>query len=205
MQVIAVTSAAAGDGKTVTAINLAAALARKRNRMVLLIDGDLRRPAIAWKLGLQSTDKGLTTALHATKRPLADFVEPVDGSTLSMLAGSTAASETYELLTSLRFEELISEARAQYDYVIVDTPPVVPVPDSALLSSVVDGYLVVVAGRATPRRLLGEALTLLKPTQVIGLVYNRDEKPFLGFYRSRYRQYFGKTPGSSNSLSDNAW
>lgn len=202
LRVIAVTSPVEGDGKTVTAINLAGALARKRDRKVLLIDADLRRPAVTAKLALTSTDQGLTTALHTTKRPLADFVVPVEGSTLSVLAGGTAGAEAYELLTSPRLEELIAEARKQYDYVILDTPPIIPVPDTGLLRQVVDGYLVVVAARSTPRRLLGEALTLLQAPHVIGLIFNRDEQPLFGFYRSHYRQYLRAYTASVN---DNAW
>jgi hypothetical protein len=79
------------------------------------------------------------------------------------------------------------------------------VPDSALLHSVVDGYLVVVAGRATPRKLLGEALSQLKPPKVIGLVYNRDDKPWPAFYRSRYHQFFQTSSTSAHTGDDNAW
>jgi Mrp family chromosome partitioning ATPase len=85
---------------------------------------------------------------------------------------------------------LLDQARKVYDYVVVDTPPVIPVPDGGLLHRVVDGYLVVVGARSTPRKLLGEALNLLDPAAVMGLVYNRDEQPLFGYYRSRYRRYF---------------
>ena len=85
---------------------------------------------------------------------------------------------------------LIDEARSQYDYVLLDTPPVVPVPDTALISRHVDGYLVVVAANSTPRRLLGETLNLLSPSAVLGLVFNRDDRPLYGYYGGHYRQYF---------------
>jgi len=190
LSVIAMTSAVVGDGKTFTALNLAGALAKRNDRKVLLIDADLRRPSVMATLGLQPPDEGLATALRATSGSLQQFVRPVDGTGLSVLPGEIVTSGTYELLTSSRFADLVKEARAAYDYVIIDTPPVLPMPDSGLIRDVVDGYLVVVSARSTPRKLVGEALNQLEPASVIGLVYNRDDRPVFGFYRSHYRQYF---------------
>ena len=129
-------------------------------------------------------------ALRKTDGPLAKFVQSVEGTTLSVLPCETACDETYELLTSPRLAELIKEARAQYKYVIVDTPPIIPVPDCGLIRQLVDGYIVVVSARSTPRKLVGEALNLLQPASVIGLVFNRDDRPLFGYYRSHYGQYF---------------
>ena len=190
MQVIAVTSAVAGDGKTVTALNLARALAGKQGRNVLLIDADLRRPAVMPTLGLAAPNRGLATALRAANGSLASYVRPVGGMSLAVLPGETVTDGTYELLTSPKLAQLLKDARQTYDYVIVDTPPVLALPDSSLLRDVVDGYLFVVSALSTPRKLVGEALNTLEPASVIGLVYNRDDQPVFGFYRSHYRQYF---------------
>ena len=191
VRVIAVTSAVASDGKTVTSINLAGALARPRNARVLLVDADLRQPAIAGRLALEATEsKGLLAAMEAPARPLMDFVQRIDGTNLAVLATPSSHPDPYELLSSAAFRRRLEEARAIYDFVVVDTPPVVPVSDTGLLRRAVDGYLVVVAARATPRRLLAEALNLLEPSSVIGLVYNRDHRPLFGYYGSRYRRYF---------------
>jgi capsular exopolysaccharide synthesis family protein len=190
LHVIAVTSAVVGDGKTFTALNLAGALARKEGRKVLVIDADLRRPSVMPRLGLDAPDEGLATALAATNGSLKDHVRKIEGTTLSVLPGEVVNGGTYELLTSPKFAALIKQARAEYDYVIVDTPPVLPLPDCGLIRDVVDGYLVVVSARSTPRKLVGEALSVLDPASVIGLVYNRDDRPIFGFYGSHYRQYF---------------
>jgi Mrp family chromosome partitioning ATPase len=107
-----------------------------------------------------------------------------------VLPGEVVTTGTYELLTSPKFGELIAQARKEYDYVIIDTPPVLPLPDSGLMRDHVDGYLVVVSAHSTPRKLVGEALNVLEPASVIGLVYNRDDRPVFGFYRSHYKQYF---------------
>jgi capsular exopolysaccharide synthesis family protein len=189
LKVIAVTSAVVGDGKTFTALNLAGALAQRKNRKVLVIDADLRRPSVMPRLGLQ-VDEGLATALQSTNGAYQGLIRPIEGTTVSVLPGEMAQSSTYELLTSSKFAEIIKDARNKYDYVVVDTPPVLPMPDSGLLRDVVDGYLLVVSARSTPRKLVGEALNQLEPSSVIGLVYNRDDRPIFGFYRSHYRQYF---------------
>jgi capsular exopolysaccharide synthesis family protein len=190
LQVIAVTSGVVGDGKTHTALNLACALAQKQDRKVLVIDGDLRRPSVMPRLGLAAPAKGLATALRAANGSLASYVRPVAGTSLDVLPGELVTTGVYELLASPKFATLIKEARSRYDYVIVDTPPVLPLPDSGLLRDIVDGFLVVVSARSTPRKLVGETLNLLEPASVIGIVYNRDEQPVFGAYRSYYRQYF---------------
>jgi len=189
LRVIAVTSAVVGDGKTFTALNLAGALARPKDRKVLVIDADLRRPSVMPRLGLDPPAEGLAAALQSSNG-FQKYVRPVEGTTLSVLPGEVVTTGTYELLTSPKFGELIAQARKEYDYVIIDTPPVLPLPDSGLMRDHVDGYLVVVSAHSTPRKLVGEALNVLEPASVIGLVYNRDDRPVFGFYRSHYKQYF---------------
>jgi capsular exopolysaccharide synthesis family protein len=190
VRVLAVTSAVAGDGKTVTAINLAAALAQGHGVRVLIIDADLRNPMVAAKLGIESTNGGLEAALLGPPAPLEQFVTVVDGSRLSILPCEASCDQTYELLTSPRLAELVAQARSLYDYVIVDTAPVLPVQDSILISSAVDGYIVVVSANSTPRALVGEALNRLDPQSLVGLVFNRDDRPLFGFYKGYYRRYF---------------
>jgi len=191
VRVLAVTSAVATDGKTLTAINLAGALAQARGGRILLVDADLRRPSVIEQLGLpDDSTQGLVEAIQGARQPLADFVRAVDGTNLSVLANRRSEAGPYELLTSPRLIELLDEARRIYDFVIVDTPPIVPVPDGALLSRAVDGYLLVVAANSTPRKLLGEALNMLEPSSVMGLVFNGDDQPLFGHYGSRYERYF---------------
>jgi capsular exopolysaccharide synthesis family protein len=189
VRVIAVTSAVASDGKTLTAINLAGALARGPNARILLIDADLRQPAVARNFSLSCESGGLEAALGLPQAQLSDFVRPTAGG-LSVLPVSVSCEETYELLTSARLGQLLDDARRRYDYVVIDTPPVIPVPDATLIRRHVDGYLVVVGANATPRKLVGEALNLLDPSAVLGLVLNRDRRPLFGYYRGYYHSYF---------------
>jgi receptor protein-tyrosine kinase/non-specific protein-tyrosine kinase len=188
LQVLAVTSAAAGDGKTLTAINLAASLAQRNGAKILIIDADLRHPTVAKRLTLECTTGGFDAAVHEQGKPLQGFVQPV-ASGLSVLPCETSLEQPYELLTSSRLADLFTEARQLYDYVIVDTPPIIPVEDSALIRRSVDGYLVVVSANSTPRQLVAEALKRLDPDSIAGMVFNRDDRPLFGYYGSYYQDY----------------
>jgi len=196
-QVIAVTSPAAGEGKTLTAANLAGALARESDGRVLLIDADLRRPAVAKTLDLSSTP-GLTDVMGSDTMELSAVAQAVPPFALWAVTSGTPGAAIHRLLRSPRFEPLLQRARSEFDVIIIDTPPLLPVFDSAVLSRLVDQILVVVAANQTPRKLLGEALNLVDPAKVMGIVFNRDERPLFGYYDEYYREYF---PDTSNAVS----
>jgi protein-tyrosine kinase len=194
-QVIAVTSPAAGDGKTVTSINLAGTLARGSEGRVLLIDADLRRPAVATQLAIEGVTKGLTDALTDERTTLEDVTTVLAPFNLSVVPAGTGHGAVHQMLRSTRLERLLAEARARYDFIVLDTPPLLPVFDSALLAKSVDGVLMVVSANQTPRKLLGEALNLVDPATVMGIVFNRDDRPLFGYYDEYYREYFPETSG----------
>jgi capsular exopolysaccharide synthesis family protein len=198
VRLIAVTSPTAGDGKTVTAINLAAVLARGSDARVLLIDADLRRPAVAERLDIGAADsRGLVDAVADATVRLPDVTRNVNGINLSVIPAGVTRVPIHEILRSPRLERVLQEARQHYDYVVLDTPPLLPVFDAAMIAKLVDGLLIVVAANQTPRKLLAEALTLLEPSTVLGLVFNRDKQPLFGYYDSSYRGYFGESAGAA--------
>lgn len=186
VQVLAVTSPTPGDGKTITTLNLAGALAQGTDAKVLLIDADLRRPTVGQYLPIDRVARGLVDFIAQPALTLDDVVHRFESLNLTVLPAGSAEAGTYELLTSPRLEALLTEARALYDYVLVDTPPLVPVPDSRLIGRRVDGFLVIVAAHKTPRRLLAEGLNLLDPEKTLGVVFNFDSQPLSG-----YRGYYG--------------
>ena len=194
-QVLAITSPAAGEGKTLTAINLAGALARESESRVLLIDADLRRPAVANALSLSSSP-GLTDVLSSDTLELSAVAQQVQPFQLWAVPAGSAGSAIHRLLRSPRLDVLLRRARQEFDVVIVDTPPLLPVFDSAVLSRIVDQMLVVVAANQTPRKLLGEALNLVDPAKVMGIIFNRDDRPLFGYYDAHYREYFPDTSGA---------
>ena len=191
VRVIAVTSPGAGEGKTVTSINLATALACGSDSKVLLIDADLRRPNVAARLGIDDGDeRGLIDVLTTDALQIGDAARKVEGSAVKVLPAGRANVPVHEILRSPRLERLLQEARQNFDFVVIDTPPLLPVFDTALLARLVDGVLIVVAANQTPRKLLGEALNLLEPTKVLGIVFNGDAQPLFGYYDSSYGRYF---------------
>lgn len=187
LRVIAVSSPGVGDGKTLTAINFAGALAQSANLRVLLAELDLRRPTLARYLGLAGTEvRGLIDAVMSpglTVAALAQRIEPFGFSVL--LAGSPTRSP-YEVLKSARVEALLAEAREAYDYVVLDTPPLLSVPDCRAIERWADGFLVVVSAHKTPRKLVDEAVATLPPSSLLGLVFNADDGPM-----SRYAYGYG--------------
>lgn len=194
LQVIAVTSPAAGEGKTLTAINLAGTLARgSDNARVLLIDADLRRPAVGRLLALGDAG-GLTDVVSSEETTIDTVTHTLDRYNLSVIpAGAPSNGAVHHILRSPRLDQVLTDARERYDFVVLDTPPLLPVFDSALLANAVDGVLIVVAANQTPRKLLGEALNLLDPAKVMGIVFNRDGRPMFGYYDAYYRDYFPET------------
>jgi capsular exopolysaccharide synthesis family protein len=190
LQVIAISSPAAGDGKTVTAINLAGALVRGSDQRVLLVDADLRRPSIARLFHIAAGTVGLADALGDRAMGLPQVVKPLDGLPLDVIPAGTVHGQVGDILRSPRLEELLREARSRYAFVVLDTPPLLPVFDSALLAKSVDGVLMVVAANQTPRKLLGESLNMIDAAKVLGIVFNRDARPLFGYYDSYYREYF---------------
>ena len=174
-QTIAVTSPAAGEGKTLTAINLAGALARGSDARVLLVDADMRRPAVAQQLGLTDAEpQGLADIIAREDLAIETVAKKVEPFSLWVLRAGTLHGSIHEILRSPRLELFLTEARA------------------------VDGVLVVVAANRTPRKLLGEALNLLDASKVLGIVFNRDNRPLFGYYDAYYRQYFADASGMAS-------
>jgi capsular exopolysaccharide synthesis family protein len=177
LSIVAVSSPGSSDGKTTTAINLAGALAQGPDARVLLVDGDLRKASMATRLGLgDGTGLGLVDAILDPKLSLPAVVRTLPHLNLSVLAAGRLLAAPYEMLKSPRLGELLAEARRRFDYIIVDTPPLVSVPDCRVIGKWVDGFLIVVTAHRTARKLLEEALKVTETAKVIGLVFNGDDR-----------------------------
>ena len=177
VSVVGVSSPSIGDGKTTTAINLAGALAQARETKVLLIDMDLRRPAVNGQLGLRGFNPKGVVAVLGAGASLDDVIVELPMFNLSIIPSGPRQSAPYELLKSSRLHQMMDEARRRFDYVIVDTPPVIAVPDCRVISSGVDGFLIIVNAHKTPTRLLSETVSVLGQSKVLGLIFNRDDQP----------------------------
>lgn len=201
-RVIAISSPVAGDGKTTTCINLASTLSHSPGCRVLLVDADLRRGSLGEQLGLgRPAGPGLAGAIDDGSIALESVVRRRPGLPFAVLPAGTCPGMPYEALRSARMDEILKAARQAFDYVLVDTPPVVPVADLLALSDWVDGIFLVVSAHKTPRGLLDEALSSMDPQKVVGIVYNGDDLPLL----NRHRAYYsygerGSAPGRLPSI-----
>ncbi|GAB98860.1 putative protein-tyrosine kinase, partial [Gordonia namibiensis NBRC 108229] len=140
-RMIAVTSPSPGDGKTTVALNLAASLA-EAGHSVLLVDADLRNPSVAGRVNLTGS-VGLTTIL-STGATLTDCIQHSSVAGLDVLPSGPIAPNPAELLGSRKASDVFGSLRDSFEYVVVDTPPCLPVTDAQVVSRLVDGVLVVV-------------------------------------------------------------
>ena len=184
---IVVTSSIEGEGKTTTAINIASSLA-EAGQSVLLIDGDLRRPSVASYLNLDGS-AGLTSVIIG-RASLSEVVQPVGHGNLHVLPTGQVPPNPAELLGSEPTRRLLAEATDRYDVVIVDSPPLLPVTDAAVLARACGGALVVVGSGSVRQPELATALESLEAVDanVLGLVLNRLRQSDVGHYG--YHHYY---------------
>ena len=181
--VVAVASPSNGEGKTLTAMNLAGSLAQNPASKVALIELDLR--------STQGTLKDYLGAKKWSPRGVVDSVVEGSGSgnpldweqiahfvpefNLTLIPSGQKTQSPYEVLSSPQLEELINQARLRYHYIILDTPPVTLYPDTQLISRWVDKFIVLVTAGMTTRKQLAECLDLMVPEKVLGLVFNGSQ------------------------------
>ncbi len=175
LRVVAISSPARGDGKTLSAINLAGALAQAPDARVALVEVDVRHPGVARALGLPA-GRGLSSYLLDPDLAVDAALQqpPVGG--FAVLPAGRPSSMPYELLKSPRLAALLGALRERFDYTIVDAPPVLPFPDATLLRDLVDGFVLVVRANRTLREMVRDSLNALGPHRVVGLIFNDDER-----------------------------
>ena len=193
---IAVVSALPGEGKSTVSLGLAAAMAREPGRRILLIEGDLRRPALTSGLGLEPRP-GLGEWLQGALEEVP--VRRVDPGGFYLLSAGNVTLERPEELGSSRMDAILRAARDRFEAVILDATPILPVADVVLLQDLVDGFLLVVRSRMTPRAAILDALGRIREDKVVGIVLN-DQREYRRSYMSyaydRYSMYSGSAEGS---------
>ena len=174
-RVVGLSSPGRGEGKTMTALNLAGALAQASDARVVLVEADLRHPDVARYLGL-SAPRGLSSYLLDHTMTLDSVLQRPPSIAFAVVPAGAASSMPYELLKSPRLAALIGELRQRFDYVLVDTPPALPFPDVGILRDLVDGFVVVVRANRTPKEMLQDTMSVLGRQRTLGLVFNDDER-----------------------------
>lgn len=194
VKVITVTSCQASEGKSTVTLHLAASLA-ELNKRVLVIDADMRKSVMAGRNTSARRPAGLSEVLSGMAK-LKDCLYEVDGTTLHILFAGQYPPNPVELLSSEYFDTLLEEARKVYDYILIDSPPLGPVIDAAVIAPKSDGVVLVMdAGqvRCSQAREVVEQLRKSK-SKILGTVLNNVRKSGSGYYKYKYKsdRYYGK-------------
>jgi tyrosine-protein kinase Etk/Wzc len=190
MQVLLVTSPGPRDGKSTTAVNLAITIAQTGVK-TLLVDGDLRRPVLHSIFGFRK-NVGLSNCIIG-KAELQDSIFPTEIENLHLMPCGTLPPNPSELLGSNSMKKLLVEMRQKFDFIIIDTPPVIAVTDAAVLCSMIDGVILVLKARQTNQEAAQRANELLKNVNapVLGVILNSIQiESMYGSYYYYYHYYY---------------
>lgn len=200
LKTVQVTSSIIGEGKTLVACNLALSLAKRSAKKVLLIEGDLRKPAVCktfglpplpgigeWWCGQERRRRPRPGSQPRTWQPrsVVPFLRHVENSNLWLLAAG-AVTHPMPILQSTRIAALMAQLAQWFDWIVVDTPPLLPMADSNLWSRLVDGTLMVVRQGTVPRKALQRAIESMDNPKLVGVAINDasdfDRVDYYGHY-----------------------
>jgi len=207
-RLVVVTSSAPGEGKTAVSTNLSLALAQSGHR-VLLIDADMRKPRVH-EVFSQPLAPGLSNLLVGDKQ-VSEAIKESPQQGLWMMPAGTFPPNPAELLGSKKFRDLTLFLQQYFDWVIIDTPPVMAVTDASIAANLAHGVLFVVGAEMTSKRVAQRAVEQLEMSQArfLGAVLNRVDLEHNAYYYSRYYRpeyggYYGSGNGSSTMSGKNA-
>ncbi|MGA7292049.1 MAG: CpsD/CapB family tyrosine-protein kinase [Terriglobales bacterium] len=198
---IVVTGTAPEEGKSLVAANLALNQSRSKVLKTLLLDGDLRRPSLAARFGFDGSLPGLSECLRG-ERQLFEVVYKLNGSGLWFLPAGRAPENPLELMQAGRVPELLERLGEFFDWVIIDTPPVLPVADTAFWMKQADGVLVVIREGVSERNVVERALESFDRNNLLGVVVNSCSRDEHKYYYARYHQVADQT-GEEPLSADN--
>jgi capsular exopolysaccharide synthesis family protein len=172
LRIVLVTSPQKGEGKSVTAANLALTMAQELGRRVVIVEADLRKPSLQHLFGLPP-GPGLADYLSGAAE-LKDAMKFLPDHNLTVLPAGATPPNPAELLGSTAMRRVLDHLRTRFDRVILDTPPVLPLADVAILAPVVDGALMVIRAGYTPKPAIENALRAFDASRLIGVVLNES-------------------------------
>jgi protein-tyrosine kinase len=172
LRTVLITSPQKGEGKSVTAANLALTMAQELQRRVIIVEADLRKPSLQHLFGLPA-GAGLSEYLSGAAE-LKDVMRFLPDHNLTVIHAGAAPTNPAELLGSTAMRRLLDQLRTRYDRVLLDTPPVLPLADVAVLAPLVDGTLLVVRAGVTPKPAIENALRAFDSSRLLGVVLNES-------------------------------
>lgn len=181
---VLVTSTLPEEGKSFVSANLAATLARRQQQSVLLLEGDLRRPVLSQQLGLGSLP-GVSEWLQGSVRQM-ESVYQLDGAGFWFLPAGRPPENPLELLQSERLQNLMEELAGRFDWIIIDSPPLLPLADTSVWSKLAHGILLVVREGKTEKEQLQRGLDAIDSASLVAVVVNSCTTADHKNYYSRY-------------------
>ncbi len=188
LKLLTVTSAIAGEGKTLSCANLAANLSSAGRRRVLLVDVDLRKADMARGMGVVPRP-GLSEFI-AGKADVPEIVRETIVPGLRLIPAGTPLLDPTDFLSGERFRSFLKQMRDYHDVVLLDTPPILPVADTLTLRDQVDGFLFLFRAGFTPHHMLAQAVEEVGEQNVLGVVLNGVEQKGQRYYNKYYGRYY---------------
>jgi capsular exopolysaccharide synthesis family protein len=194
---VLVTSTIPEEGKSMVAANLACTLARRTQQKTLLLDGDLRRPTLAQLFGLGKIP-GLCEWLQGERGPMTSIYH-LEGPGLWLLPAGNAPRNPLELMQSGRLSALLGQLEAWFDWIVIDSPPVLPLADTSVWARMADGILLVVRQGTTEKKQLLRGLEAIEPAKLLGALLNGSANTAHSDY---YYQYSRPVEEQPNGLPE---
>lgn len=182
---IVVTGSIPEEGKSLISANLALNQSRSKILHTVLIDGDLRRPELASRFGFGRSLPGLSEALRG-ERDLSDVVYKIEGSGLWFIPAGVTPENPIEVMQSGRLQQLLEQLETFFDWMIIDTPPVLPLADTPLWMKLADGVLLVIREGVCDKKQLARAVEVIDPSTMLGVVVNSCRSNEQKYYYARY-------------------
>lgn len=180
----AVTSAVKGEGKTSTSFNLAYLMAHEFKKKVLLLDCDLRNPSVKSYLQDEASVYGLIDVVKGNVS-INKAIVHLTGSSLYILPSGGHTKNSSELLSSTRMNKILTTLKEEFDYLIVDSPPILSLADMNIISKMVDGVILVVRAGETPKDIVMKAIHSLPGEKIVGIILNGAEN-----ISKKYKYYY---------------
>jgi capsular exopolysaccharide synthesis family protein len=187
-KVFGVTSAIAGEGKTLTCAKLAVSMASTKRKRVLLVDADVRKGSLSRGMGIPA-HPGLTEFLLGSET-LQGLIRQTAVQGLSILSSGTSISEPADVLSGDRFRVFVEEVREGYDVVLLDCPPVLPVADAMSIRELMDGFIFIYRAGLTPLNMFQQATEEIGEKKILGVVLNGVEPKSDRYYGKYYGSYY---------------